>query len=99
MWDIVFIKIINCIKVANSVNNIDQKFFSWGYFVGFNSYDFKFNYNEDLKDILVDDSFGFHLGLIGDMRINDHLNLRLEPGVFFTTRTFTLYIHLTVIFL
>ncbi len=73
-------------KVANSVNNIDQQFLSWGYFVGFNSYDFKFNYNEDLKDILVDDSFGFHLGLIGDMRINNHLNLRLEPGVFFTTR-------------
>ncbi len=73
-------------KVANNINNIDQKFLSWGYFIGFNQYDFKLEYNEDLKDILVDKSFGFHLGLIGDMRINDYLNLRLEPGVFFTTR-------------
>lgn len=73
-------------KVANNIDNIDQKLLSWGYFLGFNSYDFKFNYNEDLKDILVDNSFGFHLGLVGDLRINDYLNLRLEPGVFFTTR-------------
>lgn len=73
-------------KVANNIDNIDQKFLTWGYFLGFNSYDFKFNYNEDLKDILVDNSTGFHLGLIGDMRINNYLNLRLEPGVFFSTR-------------
>ena len=73
-------------KVANYVDNIDQKFLSYGYFIGFNNYDFKFNYNEDLEDILVDTSVGFHLGLIGDMRINNYFNLRLEPGVFFTTR-------------
>ena len=73
-------------EIANNIDNIDQKFLSWGYFLGFNQYDFQFNYNEDLKDILVDNTFGFHLGLIGDMRINDYLNLRLEPGVFFTTR-------------
>jgi hypothetical protein len=73
-------------KVANNIDNIDKKPLTWGYFLGFNQYDFKFEYNEDLKDILVDNSFGFHLGLIGDMRINDYFNLRLEPGVFFSTR-------------
>ena len=73
-------------KVANNIDNIDQKFLSFGYTIGFNQYDFKFDYNEDLKDILVDQTFGFHLGLIGDMRINNFMNLRLEPGVFFTTR-------------
>jgi hypothetical protein len=73
-------------KVANNIDNIDQKFLSWGYFLGFNQYDFKFNYNQDLKDILVEKTFGFHLGLVGDMRINNYMNLRLEPGVFFTTR-------------
>ena len=73
-------------KVANNIDNIDQKFLSWGYFLGFNQYDFKFDYNEDLRDILVDKTFGFHLGLVGDMRINNYMNLRLEPGVFFTTR-------------
>lgn len=73
-------------KVANNPDPKDQQFLSWGYFIGFNQYDFKFDYNEDRKDILVDKTFGFHLGLVGDMRINDYLNLRLEPGVFFTTR-------------
>ena len=73
-------------RVANSVDNIDKKPLSWGYFLGFNSYDFKFQYNENREDILVDKTTGFHLGLIGDMRINDYFNLRLEPGVFFTTR-------------
>lgn len=73
-------------KIANNPDNIDQKFLSWGYFLGFNQYDFKFNYNQDLKDILVEKTFGFHLGLVGDMRINNYMNLRLEPGVFFTTR-------------
>ncbi|MGJ8548621.1 porin family protein [Winogradskyella wichelsiae] len=73
-------------KVTNSVNNIDQKTLTWGYFLGFNQYDFNFDYNQDLKDILVDESSGFHLGLVGDLRINDFMNLRLEPGVFFTSR-------------
>ncbi len=72
-------------KIKNN-ENFDKQFLSWGYFLGFNSYDFKFNYEEDLEDILVDNSFGFHLGLVGDMRINEYLNLRFEPGVFFTTR-------------
>lgn len=73
-------------KVTNAVDNIDQKFLTWGYFLGFNQYDFNFDYNENLEDVLVDKTFGFHLGLIGDMRINNYMNLRLEPGVFFTTR-------------
>ncbi len=73
-------------KVANNIDNLDQKQLSWGYFLGFNQYDFKFQYNENLEDILVDKTFGFHLGLIGDLRLNNYMNLRLEPGVFFTTR-------------
>ena len=73
-------------RVTNTVDNIDQKFLTWGYFIGYNQYDFNFDYNENLKDIQVETTGGFHLGLIGDMRINDYLNLRLEPGVFFTTR-------------
>lgn len=76
-------------KVANNPDPKDQTFLSWGYFIGFNQYDFNFDYNQDLKDIRVDKSGGFHLGLIGDMRINEYLNLRLEPGVFFTTRNLT----------
>ena len=73
-------------KITNHPDPKDEQFLSWGYFLGLNQYDFKFQYNENREDILVDKTFGFHLGLVGDMRINNHLNLRLEPGVFFTTR-------------
>lgn len=72
-------------KVIN-LENMDKKVLSWGYFLGFNSYDFKFEYEQNLDDILVDTSTGFQVGLTGDLRINNHINLRIEPGVYFTTR-------------
>jgi hypothetical protein len=34
----------------------------------------------------VDKSLGFSVGLIGNMRINDYMDLRLEPGLFITKR-------------
>ncbi len=73
-------------KIIN-LENMDKKVLSWGYFLGFNSYDFKFEYEQNLDDILVESSGGFQVGLTGDLRLNDHFNLRLEPGVYFTTRT------------
>ncbi|MEM0518475.1 MULTISPECIES: type IX secretion/gliding motility protein PorT/SprT [Aequorivita] len=79
-------------RIAN-LENFDKKKFSWGYFLGFNSYDFKFDYRDQYADdnteILVERSAGFNVGLIGDMRINQYLNLRLEPGLYFTQRDLT----------
>lgn len=72
-------------KIKN-IENFDKQFLTWGYFLGLNSYDFNFDYKEDKKDILVETSFGFSVGLIGDMRINDYFNIRLEPGLFVTKR-------------
>lgn len=75
------------------MENFDKKRFSWGYFLGFNSYDFKIDYNEQYADnntdIQVERSTGFNVGLIGDMRINQYFNLRLEPGLYFTQRNLT----------
>lgn len=72
------------------LENFDKERWSWGYFLGFNTYDFKFDYrkgqNEDIK---VDKSIGFNVGLIGNMRINDYMDLRLEPGVMFVNRDLT----------
>lgn len=73
-------------KIANNIDNLDQKRLSWGFFLGLNSYDFKTTYEEDLKDILVDTNVGFSVGLISDLRINDNFNLRFEPGLFITQR-------------
>ncbi|MEJ2583670.1 MAG: porin family protein [Robiginitalea sp.] len=73
-------------KPILNLQNEDKNFLNWGYFLGFNQYDFKFEYKNDLPDVLVSKSFGFNVGLIGEMRINEFLDLRFEPGLFYTLR-------------
>lgn len=73
-------------KPILNLENEDKDFLNWGYYLGFNQYDFKFEYKNDLQDILVDKSIGFNVGLIGEMRINEFLDLRFEPGLFYTSR-------------
>lgn len=77
----------------SNLETFDSRPLSWGYFLGFNSYDFKFTYNrqfdDDNTDIDVATQAGFNVGLIGDMRINDYLNLRFEPGIYFGQRNLT----------
>jgi len=66
--------------------NVDKPLLSWGYFLGINNYDFNFDYNQDLEDIQVLKTFGFNVGLVGNLRINEYLDLRLEPGLIITQR-------------
>ncbi len=77
-------------KVSYDANqgkgSTDYNLLRWGYFLGFNSYDFNFDYNQDLRDIYVKRSTGFNVGLIGNLRINDYIDLRIEPGLLITTR-------------
>lgn len=69
--------------------NFDKQRWSWGYFLGFNTYDFDFDYKNYVasplygKDIKVDNTIGFNVGLVGNLRLNEYLDLRLEPGVSF----------------
>lgn len=72
-------------KILNQ-ENFDKQRLTWGFFLGFNSYDFKFEYEQDLPDILVERTGGFNVGLISDLRINDYINLRFEPGLIITQR-------------
>ncbi|MCK0123618.1 PorT family protein [Gelidibacter sp. F2691] len=75
-------------KIANQ-ENFDKDFLTWGYYLGFNSYDFKFQYDASQAykpDIAVETTIGFNVGLVGDMRINEYLNLRFEPGLYITRR-------------
>lgn len=66
--------------------NFDKTKLSWGYYLGFNSYDFNFDYKQDLADIQVERTAGFSVGLVGNMRISNNLDLRLEPGLYITKR-------------
>ena len=71
-----------------NLQNEDLKFLNWGYYLGFNQYDFQFEYKNDIgRDILVDKTFGFNVGLIGELRINEFLDARFEPGLLYTART------------
>ena len=75
-------------KIRN-LENFDQKRLTWGYYLGFNSYDYKFDYDEVTEDIITETAAGFNVGLVGDVRLNDYFNLRLEPGIVFATRNLT----------
>lgn len=66
--------------------SVDKKPISWGYYLGFNNLDFKFDYNNLAKDIVNEKGTGFNVGLIGNLRINDYIDLRLEPGLVIASR-------------
>ena len=67
--------------------NFDKAKLSYGYYLGFNNYDFNIDYNTDVDDIQVIKSVGFNVGLIGNIRINDYFDIRLEPGLVMSNRT------------
>ncbi len=74
-----------------NIENKDKKFLNYGYYLGFNQYGFKFDYKEDLgiknTDVQLAKSTGFNVGLIGEMRIHEFLDVRIEPGLSFSSRT------------
>jgi len=70
-----------------NLENFDKQRVHWGYFLGFNSYDFKWDYIKDPKiDIEVKKTTGFNVGLVGNLRIFEYLDLRFEPGLYYTQR-------------
>ena len=72
-------------KLSNN-ENFDKAKISWGYFLGVNSYDFNFDYQQDLSDVQVEKTTGFNVGLIANLRINDFFDLRFEPGLIMSNR-------------
>ena len=74
---------INNTKISN-LQNFDQKKIHFGYYIGLNNYNYKLDYlnnpNSDER-INIENSFGFSVGLIGDLKLRKNLNLRFEPGL------------------
>tara|TARA_Y100000746_G_C15380491_1_gene398023 strand:+ start:127 stop:831 length:705 start_codon:yes stop_codon:yes gene_type:complete len=69
------------IKVEN-LQNFDKQKIHFGYFIGLNQYNFKINYKQNPNyTTQVEEELGLNIGLIGDLKINEHLNLRFEPGL------------------
>lgn len=71
------------------LENFDAQRVHWGYFLGFNFYDYKFDYKTVAPDIIVDRTTGFNVGLIGDLRLSEAFHLRFEPGLYYTQRNLT----------
>src|SRR5690606_15896217 len=70
-----------------NLQNEDLKLLNWGYYLGMNQYDFQFEYRDDTgRDVLVDKGIGFNVGLIGELRLNEFLDVRTEPGLLYTSR-------------
>lgn len=74
-------------RILNN-ENFDAQRWSWGYFLGFNSYGYKITYKEFIptqKDLILEKGVGFNVGLVGNLKLTNNLDLRLEPGVSFNT--------------
>lgn len=69
-----------------NLENFDKQRMHWGYFLGFNSYDFKFDYVNPGVDVEVKGTTGFNVGLVGNLRLHEHVDLRFEPGLYYTQR-------------
>ena len=73
-----------------NLENFDKQRVYFGYFLGFNTYDFKIDYiNTPNKDILVNSTTGFNVGVVADLRLQEYINLRFEPGLYYAQRNLT----------
>src|SRR5690606_17653909 len=69
-----------------NLENFQKQRLYFGFFLGFNSYDFKIDYKTVSEDILVDKTTGFNVGLVADLKLQEYISLRFEPGLYYTTR-------------
>ena len=69
-----------------NLENFQQKRVYYGFYLGFNSYDFKIDYKSETPDILIKKTTGFNVGIIGDLKLQKYINLRFEPGLYITKR-------------
>lgn len=69
-----------------NLENFQKQRLYFGFFLGFNSYDFKIDYKTVGEDIEVDKGTGFNVGLIADIKLQEYIHLRFEPGLYYSQR-------------
>lgn len=69
-----------------NLENFQKQKLHFGFFLGFNGYDFKIDYKNNTPDVLVKRTTGFNVGLVSDVRLHEYINLRFEPGLYYTKR-------------
>ena len=87
-----------CAPLHSQVGNLgkfDSRLLHWGIQVGFTNskFDLEYSQDEELREVLQGStsyfSPGFHIAVIGDLRLNNWFNLRILPGVTIITREVT----------
>jgi hypothetical protein len=69
-----------------NLENFQKQQIYYGYFLGFNSFDFKVDYKTLGPDILVKKTTGFNVGIVADLKLQEYINIRFEPGLYYTKR-------------
>lgn len=70
-----------------NLENWQKQRLYFGYYLGFNSFDFKFDCENVVEqDIQVKKTTGFNVGVVADLRLQEYINLRFEPGLYYTKR-------------
>lgn len=72
-----------------NLENFDKQRVHWGYFLGFSNFDFKTDYKTPGNDIDIKGQTGFNVGLVGNLRLHEYVDLRFEPGLYYASRTLT----------
>ncbi len=69
-----------------NLENFQKQRVYYGYYLGFNSFDFKIDYKTVGPDIQTKKSTGFNVGIVGDLKLQEYFSLRFEPGLYYTKR-------------
>ena len=70
-----------------NLENFQKQRLYFGFYLGFNSFDFKIDYKTNQpEDIFVKKTTGFNVGLVADLKLQEYISLRFEPGLYYTSR-------------
>ncbi|MXS70235.1 MULTISPECIES: type IX secretion/gliding motility protein PorT/SprT [Chryseobacterium] len=79
----------------DKLEDFDQQTFSWGFYLNGNRLDYRivldprYGMFENHNLVKSTESYSFGAGLIAKFRLNDYLDVRLEPGLQFAQRQLT----------
>ncbi len=79
-------------KAQRNLPSYDYKLLHYGFTVGFSSTNFKLNHdpsffaNDSLASIICKPQAGFNLGVLADLHLGDHFDIRFIPSLHFAQR-------------
>jgi len=75
---------------VENLPNKDKGTWNFGYYLGIMKTSYRIDYKESIYPearVVVDGGYGYKIGVIGELRLNKNVSLRLEPGLATNVRT------------